>query len=98
MKPLALTLTAAALAGGVAAAPSASGNVQAADRCLEFKCLELEEPLNWSAGSTLFPGRVIAGTNADLGDFTAQTWAEHVLDWCKTFGTCTTAFAFQGVC
>lgn len=68
------------------------GLAQAAD----YVPVPLEEPLNWSAGRRLFPGNVIAGYNAGYGEYNKDTWAEHVLQQCKTFSACESSLSFSG--
>ncbi|KAK1758800.1 hypothetical protein QBC47DRAFT_409635 [Echria macrotheca] len=62
-----------------------------------FEKLDLPAPLNWSAGKSLFPGRVISGFHGDLDQYDAEGWAQHVLEQCKdpTNSGCTTGLGFQ---
>lgn len=62
----------------------------------DFKKLELEKPLNWIAGSRLFPANVIAGFNSELSQYDAQGWADYILGQCKQFSACTSTTSFQG--
>jgi hypothetical protein len=62
-----------------------------------FEEVKLTKPLDWMAGKGLFPGRVIVGFTADLDGYDSQSWAEHVLEQCKTYEECTSALSFQGV-
>ncbi|KAM4065053.1 hypothetical protein HRG_004606 [Hirsutella rhossiliensis] len=71
----------------------APGFVQAAD----YVPVPLEEPLEWSAGNRLFPGNVIAGYNAGYEDYNKDTWAEHVLQQCKTFSACDSSLSFSAI-
>lgn len=61
-----------------------------------FEKVELTEPLNWLAGKSLFPGRVIAGYNANLDEYNAESWVQHVLEQGKAHKACTSVLAFQG--
>lgn len=70
--------------------------VAAAAAALNFTQVALTPPLNWIAGGSLFPSQIIAGYNADLDEYTAETWSDHILDACKTFDACTSADGFQG--
>ncbi|PVH93594.1 hypothetical protein DM02DRAFT_603748 [Periconia macrospinosa] len=60
-----------------------------------FKPVKLTEPLNWTSGSYLFPGNIIAGYNANLTEYNAASWGAHVLAACESFTACTSALAFQ---
>lgn len=62
----------------------------------QFVPVNLPAPENWIAGTTLFPGRVLKGYNADLSAWDEQGWADHVLDQCKADPDCTGSFVFQG--
>ncbi|VUC32282.1 unnamed protein product [Clonostachys rosea] len=57
----------------------------------------LEEPQKWVAGSRLFPGNVIAGYNAGLGDYNAESWSNYVFEKCKSFDQCTSSLAFSAI-
>ncbi|RDA87762.1 hypothetical protein CP532_2476 [Ophiocordyceps camponoti-leonardi (nom. inval.)] len=48
-----------------------------------YERIERQGKDNLIAGKRLFPGNVIAGYNADYGNYTAESWAQHVLDECK---------------
>jgi hypothetical protein len=61
-----------------------------------LKPVNLTQPLNWVAGSYLFPGNLIAGYNADLTEYNATSWDAHILAACASFPACTSASAFQG--
>jgi len=62
----------------------------------EFVPVTLEEPLNWLAGSYLFPSQIIAGYNAPVDNYTAENWTAHILSQCKGYTACTSANTFQG--
>ncbi|KAK1974936.1 hypothetical protein LZ30DRAFT_786648 [Colletotrichum cereale] len=81
--------TVAAVAASVSAAPLEPRS--------SFVQVPLPAPLNWVAGAPLFPSQLIAGYNADLGDYTAETWAAYVLDKCKSFSACTSSMTFSGI-
>ena len=61
-----------------------------------FERVPLTEPLNWIAGRSLFPGRVIAGYHAEVSDYDATSWAEKVLGDCKNYTACTSSLSYQG--
>jgi hypothetical protein len=61
-----------------------------------FTRVDLPAPLDWTAGPSLFPGRIIAGYNAGVKEYTAESWGAHVLSQCTQFSSCTSALAFQG--
>ena len=56
----------------------------------------LQPPLNWVAGSSLFPGRVISGYNDDYNKWNAETWAAHIVDECEKVGSAGSTHAFSG--
>ncbi|CAH0058451.1 unnamed protein product [Clonostachys solani] len=84
---LQIFLSAALLGVGVVARPTTA----------TFVKVTLEEPQNWIAGPSLFPSNVLAGYSGDFCDYTADTWAQFVLDKCKTFDACTSALAFSAL-
>lgn len=71
--------------------------VAATAAALNFTQVALTPPLNWIAGSSLFPSQIIAGYNAELAEYTAEEWSAYLLDTCKTFSACTSVDGFQGV-
>lgn len=71
--------------------------VAAAAAALNFTQVALTPPLDWIAGSSLFPSQIIAGYNAPLDEYTAEKWSAHILDACKSFEACTSADGFQGM-
>ncbi|EFQ33362.1 hypothetical protein CGRA01v4_00935 [Colletotrichum graminicola] len=85
-----LATVAAVASAGVSAAPLEP-------RASTFIEVPLPSPLNWMAGRSLFPSQVIASYNADIGDYTSETWAAHVLEKCKTFTACTSSMTFSGI-
>ncbi|KAG8161180.1 hypothetical protein KVR01_009444 [Diaporthe batatas] len=52
-------------------------------------------PLNWLAGSSLFPSQVIAGYHAEVAEYTAESWSAYMLDACESFTDCTSFDGFQ---
>ncbi|KAL5428072.1 hypothetical protein PMIN04_001015 [Paraphaeosphaeria minitans] len=60
-----------------------------------FAPVALTPPLNWMADSSLFPGNIIAGYNANLTEYDAASWGARVLAACASFTACTSALAFQ---
>ena len=52
---------------------------------------------NYVAGKTLFPGNVIEGYDDDYDTWNKDTWAQHMLDQCKTFDNCTSTLSFSGM-
>lgn len=74
-----------------------SGVVAAAAAALNFTQVALTPPLDWIAGSFLFPSQIIAGYNAPLDEYTAEEWSVHILDACQSFEACTSADGFQGM-
>lgn len=71
--------------------------VAAAAAALNFTQVALTPPLDWIAGSSLFPSQIIAGYNAPVDEYTAEEWSAHILDACKGFEACTSADGFQGM-
>lgn len=71
--------------------------VAAAAAALNFTQVALTPPLDWIAGSSLFPSQIIAGYNAPLDEYTAEEWSAHILDACQSFEACTSADGFQGM-
>lgn len=71
--------------------------VAAAAAALNFTQVALTPPLDWIAGSSLFPAQIIAGYNAPLDEYTAEEWSAHILDACQSFEACTSADGFQGM-
>lgn len=95
MKSRTLAFTAHFLALGVAMPVAQTEALKNNTRT--FVRLNLTEPMNWVAGNSLFPGRVIAGYNAGLDQYTsAEAWASYVLEKCKGFEACTSAYSVQG--
>ncbi|PFH57842.1 hypothetical protein XA68_14495 [Ophiocordyceps unilateralis] len=54
---------------------------------------------NMVAGKRLFPGNVVAGYNADYGNYTSDTWAGYILDQCKTVykEACDSTISFSAI-
>lgn len=71
--------------------------VTAAAAALNFTQVALTPPLDWVAGSSLFPSQIIAGYHAEVDEYTAAEWSAHILDACKNFTACTSADGFQGM-
>lgn len=71
--------------------------VAATAAALNFTQVALTPPLDWIAGSSLFPSQIIAGYNAEVDEYTAAEWSAHILDACKNFTACTSADGFQGM-
>lgn len=71
--------------------------VAATAAALNFTQVALTPPLNWIAGSSLFPSQIIAGYNAELAEYSAEEWSAYLLDTCKTFSACTSVDGFQGM-
>jgi hypothetical protein len=65
----------------------------------EFVSVDLEAPLNWVAGTYLFPVEIIAGYNGIVegSNYTAETWGAYVLSECETYTACTSAISYQGM-
>ncbi|KJZ73897.1 hypothetical protein HIM_06790 [Hirsutella minnesotensis 3608] len=63
----------------------------------EYVPVALEEPLDWSAGSRLFPGNVIAGYNAELNKYTKETWAAYMLNQCKLYSACDSSLSYSAI-
>ncbi|RDA90768.1 hypothetical protein CP533_3610 [Ophiocordyceps camponoti-saundersi (nom. inval.)] len=84
MKPTSL-LTAAALTSAVSAT--------------SYERIVMKGKENMIAGRRLFPGNVIAGYNADYGNYTADSWAQHVLDQCKNAFTksCDSTISYSAI-
>ncbi len=78
------------LGGPSASSSSSSGGKDG------FKKLELEKPLNWLPGPRLFPANVIAGFNAELSQYDAESWADYVLEQCTRYSACTSTASYQG--
>ncbi|KAI1075667.1 hypothetical protein F5B20DRAFT_594806 [Whalleya microplaca] len=60
-----------------------------------FEKVDLKPPLDWTAGESLFPFKVIAGYNANLSEYDHQTWADYVLGECKKYDSCTSCISNQ---
>lgn len=71
--------------------------VAAAAAALNFTQVVLTPPLNWIAGSSLFPSQIIAGYNADVSEYTADEWSAYMLDACQSFTDCMSVDGFQGM-
>lgn len=71
--------------------------VAATAAALNFTQVALTPPLNWIAGSSLFPSQIIAGYNAELAEYSAEEWSAYLLDTCKSFSACTSVDGFQGM-
>lgn len=56
----------------------------------------LVPPLNWVAGPSLFPGRVMSGYNDDYNKWNAETWAAHIVDECEKLNGVGSTHAFSG--
>ncbi|KAK1995952.1 hypothetical protein LX36DRAFT_682706 [Colletotrichum falcatum] len=87
----------ASMIGAVAAAASAAVSAAPLEPRASFVEVPLPAPLNWVAGRSLFPSQVIASYNAEIGDYTADTWAAYVLGKCKGFAACTSSMSFSGI-
>lgn len=61
-----------------------------------YQRLNLPDPQNWIAASSLFPGDVIAGYNADYNKYDKESWANYILDQCKGFSACTSTISYSG--
>ncbi|ROW15870.1 hypothetical protein VPNG_02639 [Cytospora leucostoma] len=61
-----------------------------------FTEVSLTPPLNWIAGSYLFPTEIIAGYNAPVDDYNQTAWDAHILASCESYTACTSAVAYQG--
>ncbi|KUI61184.1 hypothetical protein VP1G_08359 [Cytospora mali] len=61
-----------------------------------FTQVALTPPLNWIAGSYLFPTEVIAGYHASVADYNATAWDAYILSACESYSACTSAIAYQG--
>ncbi|KAK7754888.1 hypothetical protein SLS62_003202 [Diatrype stigma] len=90
-----MKLTKALVAGGASFRAISFGRDQDTATGPDFKKLELDTPLNWVAGASLFPGNVIAGFNSELSQYDAQGWADYVLDQCKQYSACTSTVSYQ---
>lgn len=71
--------------------------VAATAAALNFTQVLLTPPLNWIAGTSLFPSQIIAGYNADVSEYTAEEWSAYMLDACQGFTACTSVDGFQGM-
>ncbi|KAK6819660.1 hypothetical protein PG995_011058 [Apiospora arundinis] len=91
---LAATATAAALpVADVAAAPA-----DLATRAASFARVNLPAPANWMAGSTLYPGNIIAAYNAEPAKYaTAESWAAYILAQCQGYRDCTSCISYSGI-
>lgn len=78
--------------------PAAAIQVQLVLAASEFVNVNLTSPLNWVAGTYLFPAEIIAGYNAavDDSDYNATSWAEYILAQCQTYTACTSSLSLQG--
>ncbi|KAL1852434.1 hypothetical protein Daus18300_012193 [Diaporthe australafricana] len=70
--------------------------VTAAAAAINFTQVALTPPLNWVAGSFLFPSQIIAGYHGNLSEYEAADWYAYILDACESYSACTSAEAFQG--
>ncbi|KAF4580552.1 hypothetical protein EYR38_003151 [Pleurotus pulmonarius] len=61
-----------------------------------FKRLDIPSD-GYSAGRSLFPGRVMAGYNAELDKYDADSWASYIVEECKAFGGDTTAVSYSAI-
>lgn len=61
-----------------------------------FQQVPLPAPDNWVAGPRFFPGKVIAGYHAELKDYNATSWANHLMDECQNYMACASVEGFQG--
>ena len=62
-----------------------------------FVPVALPAPQDWIAGPSLFPGRVISGDHGELKNYTAKSWATHMLNECKNQTSCTSVLSYQGL-
>lgn len=61
-----------------------------------FQRLPLPEPLDWCAGSGLFPARVMSGLSAPFDNYTADGWSGLVKRKCAGLDRCSSAVSFLG--
>lgn len=71
--------------------------VTAAAAALNFTQVALTPPLNWVAGSFLFPSQIIAGYHGNFTEYEAADWYAYILTACESYSACTSAEAFQGM-
>jgi hypothetical protein len=55
-----------------------------------------EPPLNWLAGPSLFPSKIIASYHAGLAEYNAISWADFVLQKCMNITACTSTSSYSG--
>jgi hypothetical protein len=77
----------------IASIALASPIEQARARFVQF---DFEPPLNWLAGPSLVPSKIIAGYHADLAKYNAASWADFVLHKCTTYTVCTSTSSYSG--
>lgn len=63
-----------------------------------FTTVDLTPPLNWVAGSYLFPVEIIAGYNDLVAgtNWTDDTWDAYILAECESYDACTSSITWQG--
>ncbi|KAK1961962.1 hypothetical protein LY78DRAFT_587599 [Colletotrichum sublineola] len=83
--------------GTAAAVASTAVSAAPLEPRASFVQVPLPTPLNWVAGSSLFPSQIIAAYHGELGDYTADTWAAYVLEKCKGYTACTSSMSFSGI-
>ncbi|PHH80237.1 hypothetical protein CDD82_1896 [Ophiocordyceps australis] len=63
----------------------------------ELKRLDLREPFNWMAVGTLFPRAVMQGFHANESEYNAESWAQYVVDECKSKAGCKSTTSFSAI-
>ncbi|OAA43621.1 hypothetical protein NOR_04196 [Metarhizium rileyi] len=63
----------------------------------EYQRLHLPDPQNWIPGSSLFPGNVIAGYNANYNEHDKESWAALVLERCESYADCTSSATYSAI-
>jgi hypothetical protein len=61
-----------------------------------FELVALAAPLNWLAGPSLFPRKMIASYHAELAEYEATDWADFVLQKCISYSRCRSTLSFSG--
>ncbi|KAI8803279.1 hypothetical protein BJ742DRAFT_506162 [Cladochytrium replicatum] len=85
-----------ALISAISAAPISAQLEARQVNTAVFVKVPLAEPLNWIAGSRLFPSNIIAGYHADLSEYNEDGYVAYILAQCRTFKDCTSFEIFQG--
>ncbi|KAL8383249.1 hypothetical protein RB595_006819 [Gaeumannomyces hyphopodioides] len=91
---------AAAVALFLGAASSAlalpTPEVDAATAAKVLVKVDLPAPNNWLTTSRLYPSNLIAGYNAAVAAYDAESWNAHILEKCQSFRDCTSTASWQG--